>query len=66
MNFIERHPIVTLILIVILCFTALNVLNDTATIETIDGKPYVTAINGKDIEPRRPNRSDLELNWEYK
>jgi len=66
MNFMERHPMVSLFLVFVLCFTALNALNDTATIETIDGKQYVTAINGKDIDPRRPNRYDIEFNWEYK
>lgn len=66
MNYFEKYPIIVLMLIMILYFSVLHALNDTATIEIIDGKEYVTAINGKDINPRRPNRYDIELIWEYK
>jgi len=65
MNFFERHPLVGLFLASVLCFSALHALNDTATIEIIDGQEYIVAINGKYVEPRRPNRYDIELNWEY-
>jgi len=64
--FLEKHPILALLLVSVLTFSALHALNDTATIEMIDGKEYVTAINGKDCDPRRPNRTDIELIWEYK
>jgi len=66
MNFMERNPIKSLLIVSVLMFSALQAITDTATIETIDGVQYVTEINGEAIDARRPNRYDLELNWEYK
>jgi hypothetical protein len=66
MNLIEKHPMLSLLFVMILTLSTLHALNDTATIEIIDGKEYITAINGVDIDPRRPNRYDIELIWEYK
>ena len=63
---IERHPIITLLIAFLVMITALQAITDTATVEVINGTQYITEINGEAIDPRRPNRYDTELHWEYK
>lgn len=66
MNIIERNPGKALLVAIMLCYSVLYFTSEVATIETIDGVQYVTAIDGKQINPRQPNQYDLEMRWEYK
>jgi hypothetical protein len=63
---IDRNPGKFFIAAIIVCITLLHATNSVATIEVIDGKEYITAIDGKEVMPRSPNRTDVELIWEYK
>jgi len=64
-RFINKNPGKTLLIAMVLLFGALHATNSTATIEMVDGKPWVIAIDGKSVTPRPANRYDIELNWEY-
>jgi len=64
-RFINKNPGKTLLITMVLLFGALHATNSTATIEMIDDKPWVIAIDGKSVTPRPANRYDIELNWEY-
>lgn len=66
MNSLQKHPIRSLLILLFLAFVVLQVITQTATIEVIDGKEYVTAIDGKPVEPRRPTADDLDLKWDRK
>lgn len=64
--FIETNPVKFLLAAFIFCWGILYMTNSVATIEKIDGTDYVVAIDGKPVMPRRPNRNDIALRWEYK
>lgn len=64
--FIDKNPGKIALIGLLLCLVLLYVTRSTATIEIIDGKQYVIAIDGKSIDPRIPNRYDIDLHWEIK
>jgi hypothetical protein len=63
--FAEKNPGKFLLIGIVLCYSLLYATSSVATIEVIDGQEYVVAIDGKDIDPRKPNRYDIEMIWEY-
>ena len=63
-NYLEKNPLLVLIIALVTMFILLDANTQTATIEKIDGKDWITAIDGKPLEfPRRPSRDDLDLKW---
>ena len=64
-RFINTNPIKSLFIALVVMVALLHATNSTATIEMIDDKPWVIAIDGKSVTPRPANRYDIELNWEY-
>lgn len=65
-SLIQAHPIRFLLVVIFIAGITLHLTAETATIEMIDGKEYVTAIDGKQVEPRRPTVDDLDMKWDRK
>jgi len=63
--FLERNPGKALLIVIVLMYSALYFTSEVETIEKIDGKDYVIAIDGKEIDPRPVNKYDLETRWVY-
>lgn len=67
MRHIDRYFFLYGSFLVIILITIMNLISDVATIEVINGKQYVVAINGEDLEfPRTPTPVDLDLHWVYR
>jgi len=67
MEHIGRHPGWYGLLLLIVLLVIMDLTSDVVIIEVINGKEYIVAINGKELEiPRTPTPLDLDKYWIYR